>query len=300
MSGINSISSRINVTSNLLHIKNLCDECAAKLCLPDDLCLCSCHDAEQIISGQWIEKIQEKKLLYKSWAKPGVIHASSIHNSSRILCLQYLGLATEEVKLPNSRFMQSGTDAHERWRQALDKSGLLVSAEKYVNVAGLDFNLRGKLDFVIRNIPKKRNDLIELKTTGANNWNKMIKPDDAHVVQWSIYSKQEQLPYGYIIVEDRDTLRSKYFPIQMENDDVLVYSPDCVLQMTYKNLIFQQYQKARFAIWCADNDKFPAEKCDECIKWGCKQDKCKEFVVSKELVSFDDWNEKILHGNALV
>ena len=243
-------------------------------------------------TGDYIEEALTHKIRFVSSSKAGVIHASSIGDGPRLLVLRYKGLFQEQTEYQNIKYMEAGTASHELFQKRLQKAGLLIAAEISVPTHP-DFDLRGRLDFVVRG-PEGLDEpiLIEYKTTGSKNFSRLSLPEPSHVSQWSTYAERKDFHYGLIIYESRDELVSKYFPVVRSGNDISLFGDDGHHKIDHPGYLSQLYDKVRFVVWCSNIGKFPKNKCLECVKWGCKQPKlCLEMETEKELVTIEDWKK---------
>lgn len=240
-------------------------------------------------TGKWIENTLEERLAFEMKPRGGTFSVSSMGDGDRMLFLKYRGEFSDHIKLKNARYMTNGTKGHDRWEESLKRARLLVSAEQNLDTTSLGIPLRGRYDFLIRNPIDNRNDLIELKTMGHEKWKALTLPHESHIAQWSIYAERIGITHGYVVIEDRDSLTPKYFPLRRDGMDVYVYSTRGGLKEERKDYISNLYNRIKFVMWCDENGKFPKDQCPDCIQWGCKQDGCVQYSNTLDLVTFEDW-----------
>ena len=238
-------------------------------------------------TGKWIEQSLANNLKHVQSSKPGVIRCSGIGDGARTLALKYSGEFKETVQLPNLRYMNNGTYGHERWEQHLKDAGIMHASESAIPPHP-DLPLQGQFDFIVKDDAGEK-FLLELKTTNSQKWNNISEPDMMHISQWAIYSDRLKVEKGFIIYENRDNLTPKYFPISREGTDISLYTLSGIRTKVLNGFVTNTYDKVRFAIWCVENDAFPAEECDPCKQWGCKMpDLCKEYQETKQKVAFEE------------
>lgn len=282
-----------------------CDECAAKLCIPKDNCPCECHTSKPgihfqdqnidksrkaAILGDYIEKSLEDKLRFQMTSSPGKFNAGDLGLSPRMLLIKYLGIYRDQALLQNVRYMENGTKGHERWQSWLQRSGLLLEAESYM--VHEQYNIRGKLDFVIRH-PQLQRILLELKTTGSEKIKAMKIPDPEHIAQWTFYSDRRGIQHGFIVYEDRESVTPTYFPLERVGADLTIFSPNGGAVKEITGYVNQMYKSVEFVIWCSQSNSYPFEMCTDCSKYGCKQkETCKNFAETRKPISFEEWAKR--------
>ena len=238
----------------------------------------------------WIERSLEEKLPFRMNSRQGVIHVSGMGESARTICLQYMGVLSTLAKLQNVRYMENGTYSHKRWEAFLNRAGILVTSEKPVTTRIDGIEIRGRGDAIVRNPETREIDLLEVKTTGHKNWASLTIPEESHITQWSVYSDLYPISQGYVVVEDRDTLQPKYFKIVREGKDIILFDFNGKQVEVRKGFLDQVYNKVRFAVWCAGNNAFPRDKCESCVKWGCKDPElCARFEKERKMITQEEW-----------
>lgn len=243
-------------------------------------------------TGDYIDEALKAKSGFTAGSKSNVVYASSIGNGARLLLIRYKGIYQDRVEYGNVKYMEQGTATHDLWEKRLQKSGLLLAAE--INVPNHpDFDLRGRLDFLVRG-PEGLDEpvLIEFKTTGNKKFSSLSVPEPDHMAQWATYAERKGLSYGLIVYENRDSLADKFFPIIRNGPDISAYSFNGRHVRDFPGFIDHLYDKVRFVVWCASVGKFPEKKCPECVQWGCKQPRiCMEMEMNQELVTIEKWKE---------
>lgn len=240
------------------------------------------------VLGKYINDIFDEKLTYTMQYRGGSFFAGDLGVGARILCLKYLGAITSSVDLQGVRYMTNGTFGHDRWDKWLKKSDLLISSEGRLSYPELQIN--GRYDFLISH-PDVRRLLLELKTIGSYRAKDMVTPKPEHIAQWAFYSDRLQVPNGFIIYEERDSLKPRYLPMELFNDILTLYDIFGRPVEKLEGYMSGIYDKIRFVLWCVNSDSFPAEACPECTK-GCQQkDLCAKFSSEKKLVSYEEWRE---------
>jgi hypothetical protein len=304
MSGINKIS------QNLPSFKKLCDKCYDVLCLGppvDDKCPCEgdCHQKKAkeikaakpskqsptIILGTQVEEVLAKKGGFMMKGRAGAIHMSGIGSAPRQLLLGYLGVSESWVEVQSARYMRQGTVSHDRKEEEFKRAGLMVSSEQ--NVKHPVMNIRGRYDFIIRSLTPDdptKTLLIEFKTTGSKKIKEMTEPNPDHVAQWSAYSDLTRVYQGFVAYEERDSIKTTFYPITNINGNVTLYTPRGRKIKELTNFVPDLYEKVEFSIWCADNKHFPKDRCADCIKWGCGQPKlCGEYSKDRPQITLEEW-----------
>ena len=243
-----------------------------------------------IVLGNYVESALRKNLPFSFKSRGGYFAISSIGNGARQLCLSYQGFSEGDADLQAVRYMNNGTAGHTRWEGWLKRAKLLISSEQSVRLPEL--NIIGKYDFIIAH-PTAKKILIELKTAGLKKVSFLKQPDDDHIAQWAAYSHLVQVSNGMIVYEERDSLTPIYFPLTLEDGDLTLYDINGRKISFHENYTKDLFDKVAFAIWCADNDSFPAEECGPCQKWGCKMPiNCPKSVKEKKLVGFEEWRAR--------
>lgn len=241
---------------------------------------------KEIVYGSYIEDLFEKHFVSSSMSHPGTISAGMFGSGPRQMYLKYTGQLIGNYDLRSHRYMGNGNSAHDRWEKDLGSLGILVGSEGNVHHPTLP--IRGRYDSIISH-PDKGKLLVELKTIGKKV-EEMKEPQFAHIAQWALYSDVLDIDTGWIIYENRETVEPFYFPLHRRGSDMDIYDFSGNLQYTMKSLLDDLYNNVKFAIWCVENDKFPKDKCDECVQWGCKQpDSCMQLEAEKELISLEGW-----------
>ena len=242
-----------------------------------------------IVYGGYIEELLATKFQEDgSLSHPGTIAASMLGSGARLMFLKYTGQLVGSYNLSSHRYMSNGNSAGLRWEEDMKALGILVSAEeKYAHPT---LPIRGRSDLVVTH-PEKEKLLIELKTTGekVKEWK---EPTREHIAQWTFYSDMSGIESGWIIYENRLTVEPYYFPLHRRGKDIYIFSFAGEPQQVLKGYVDELYTKVEFAIWCANNGKFPKDKCPECVQWGCKQpDICMIQEAGNELISQEDWEK---------
>lgn len=142
--------------------------------------------------------------------------------------------------------MNAGSDSGERLAKVLEKSGILIEAEREVNTIGSDEMppIRGYIDAVVK--WKEEDVLVEIKTCKSATWNSRVVTNSVpgyQLVQLLIYMYATGHDKAFFMTENKDTHELFILPVKMDKKN--------------KELVERIFEWMRLVKENADNGELP-------------------------------------------
>jgi len=111
------------------------------------------------------------------------------------------------------RILENGNKVHERYLTLFAEMGILVAAE--INAVSNDL-IHGRLDALITD--RKRNYVVEIKSTSMWSFNKLTKPSTPHMLQVQFYMYYTNIHQGFVLYENKNDQNIKCFYVELNKE----------------------------------------------------------------------------------